>query len=106
MTPAAPVMYSTPPILPHSRSQMVTVSDMNYGRSPDGDRWHRLTGGKALCGRGRGGGTISGGWALLDRLPPRHEHHCAICFPGHVTPPGASAAVAPRWDLDQFLDGL
>jgi hypothetical protein len=79
---------------------------VNYGRSPDGDRWHRLAGGKALCGRGRGGGTVSGGWELLDRLPPRHEQHCALCFPGHVPARDPSAVVTPGWDLDAFLEGL
>ena len=79
-----------------------------YGRSPDRGRWHKVASGKTLCGRGRGGGHVSGDWALLDRLPSRHDGHCLLCFPGHVPPQDSPAVVTPPavWDLDRFLADL
>jgi hypothetical protein len=79
-----------------------------YGRSPDGDRWHRLADGKTLCCRGRSRGLTTGEWELRDRLPPRHDDHCGHCFPGHV-PAQDQPAVVTRpaaWDLDAFLEDL
>ena len=79
---------------------------MDYGRSSDGERWHRLAGGVTLCHCGRGGGHVSGDWETLDRLPPRHDDHCRYCFPGHVPARDPSAVITPRWNLDRFLEGL
>ena len=81
---------------------------MQYGRSPAGERWHRITGGTTLCRQGRGSGAISDGWDLLDRLPPRHDQYCHICFRDQIPATGQPAVVKPPavWDLDAFLADL
>jgi len=89
-----------------ARDRAVTVSHVNYGKSPDGERWHRLAGGMTLCRQGRGGGKVSDDWDLLDRLPPRHHEFCAHCFPRHAPAPDSPAVLTPRWDLDRFLEEL
>jgi len=89
-----------------ARDRAVTVSHVNYGKSPDGERWHRLAGGVTLCRQGRGGGRISDDWDLLDRLPPRHHEFCAVCFPQHAPAPDSPAVLTPRWNLDRFLEDL
>ena len=81
-----------------------------YGRSPERGRWHKVADGRTLCGQGRGGGRVSEDWYLLDRLPPRHDQHCAICFRFHDQVPAEDEPVLVKppaaWDLDRFIDGL
>ena len=49
--------------------------------------------------------TSAAEWETRDRLPPRHDQHCLMCFRTQI-PAADQPAVVTRpaaWDLDRFL---
>jgi hypothetical protein len=45
--------------------------------------WHKMSGnGLPACNRVHRT-ELPAGWTLSDRLPPRADAHCRVCFPAH-----------------------